>query len=203
MALRVSGKNLQIGEALQEHARSRVAAVTDRYVDRAIDGHVTLEPEGSGFRCEMLIHLGSGTTLHAEGRAHDPYGSFDQANHRIETRLRRHKRRVRGRAPAVGLLEPVAETISDYLIEAPRDQEAGDDEQWDDEAGAGFSPVIVAETKAPFKTLSVAAAVEELDLSGLPVMVFRHSGNRHVNFVYRRADGHIGWIDPSSIAEQP
>jgi ribosomal subunit interface protein len=192
MSLRVSGKNLQIGEALQEHARSRVAAVFERYVESTINGHVTVEPEGSGYRCEMILHLDSGMTLHAEGRAHEVYASFEQANHRIETRLRRYKRRLKGRHSVIDNADQDrASLISDYMIEAP---------DADEEEVQGFTPVVVAETKAPFKTLSVAAAVTELDLSGIPVLVFRHSGNDTVNIVYRRADGHIGWIDPSSIS---
>ena len=82
-------------------------------------------------------------------------------------------------------------TITDYVLEPPEGEEEV----------ADFSPVVVAEIKAPFKTMTVAAAVTELDLSGAPVLVFRHSGNAHVNIVYRRGDGHIGWIDPSSITE--
>jgi ribosomal subunit interface protein len=191
MSLRVSGKNIQIGEALQDHARSRVTAVVERYFEGSLNGHVTMEPEGSGYRCEMILHLDSGMTLHAEGRAQEPYASFDQANHRIETRLRRYKRRLKSRhGPADGQHG----LIADYVLEAP-DADAEEDE------GGEFSPVIVAETKAPFKTLSVAAAVSELDLSGAPVLVFRHSGNDHVNIVYRRPDGHIGWIDPSTITD--
>ncbi|WP_131113138.1 ribosome hibernation-promoting factor, HPF/YfiA family [Lichenihabitans psoromatis] len=193
MSLRVSGKNLQIGEALQEHARSKVAAVFDRYVESAINGHVTVEPEGSGYRCEMILHLDSGMTLHAEGRAQEPYASFDQANHRIETRLRRYKRRLKGRHSVVDEM-PREPMIADYMIEAP---------DADEEEPQGFVPIVVAEGRAPFKTLSVAAAVTELDLLGAPVLVFRHSGNDNVNIVYRRADGHIGWIDPSSLSVAP
>ncbi|UDL96309.1 ribosome-associated translation inhibitor RaiA [Lichenihabitans sp. PAMC28606] len=193
MSLRVSGKNLQIGEALQEHARSKVAAVFDRYVESAINGHVTVEPEGSGYRCEMILHLDSGMTLHAEGRAQEPYASFDQANHRIETRLRRYKRRLKGRHSVVDEM-PREPMIADYMIEAP---------DADEEEPQGFVPIVVAEGRAPFKTLSVAAAVTELDLLGAPVLVFRHSGNDNVNIVYRRADGHIGWIDPSSLSAAP
>ncbi len=189
MSLRVSGKNLQIGEALQDHARSRVAAVLSRYYEGTASGHVTLEPEGSGYRCEMILHLDSGMTLHAEGHAHEPYASFDQAHHRVETRLRRYRERLKGRhAASNGAAEPM---ISTYTIEAPEGFEEESEE---------FIPVVVAESKAPFRTLSVAAAVTELDLSGLPVLVFRHSANAAVNIVYRRADGHIGWIDPSTVA---
>ena len=39
----------------------------------------------------------------------------------------------------------------------------------------------------------------ELDMTGVPVVVFRHAGHGRVNLVYRRADGHIGWIDPPTI----
>lgn len=192
MSLRVSGKNLQIGEALQDHARTRVAGVVGRYVEGDINGHVTVEPEGSGYRCEMLLHLGSGMTLHAEGRAHEPYACFDQANHRIETRLRRYKRRVRDRhGPDQDNGRAETEMVASYVLETPE----GDEEPND------FVPVVVAESRAQLRTLSVGGAVAELDLSGSPVLVFRHAGNQHVNIVYRRPDGHIGWIDPSDRAD--
>ena len=193
MSLRVSGKNLQIGEALQEHARTRTAAVVQRYAGGTLDGHVTVEPEGSGFRCEMMLHLASGITLHAEGRAQEPYASFDQANHRIETRLRRYKQRLKGHhaaAPAVDEGPGGTEMVASYVLEAP----AGEEE------AADFVPVVVAETKAPVRRLSIAEAVAELDLSGTSVLVFRHAGHGHVSVIYRRPDGHIGWIDPSTIA---
>ena len=192
MSLRVSGKNLQIGEALQDHARTKVASVVGRYVEGEVSGHVTVEPEGSGYRCEMLLHLGSGMTLHAEGRAQEPYACFDQANHRIETRLRRYKRRVRdrhGSDPEAS--RALTEMVASYVLEAPEGEEEPSD----------FVPVVVAESKAQLRTLSVGGAVAELDLSGSPVVVFRHAGSQHVNIVYRRPDGHIGWIDPSDRAE--
>jgi ribosomal subunit interface protein len=192
MSLRVSGKNIQIGLALQDYVRAHVDAMQGRTYGGTASGQVTLEPEGSGYRCETTLQLDSGTALHAEGRAQEIYACFDQANHRIETRLRRHRQRLRAQQHANG--KAVA-TISTYTLEQPAD---------DADEGAeteGFAPVIVAETKAPFKTLSVAAAVDELDLSGAPLLVFRHSVNAHINIVYRRADGHIGWIDPSTISE--
>lgn len=188
MSLRVSGKNLQIGEALQEHARTRTSAAVQRYFEGALNGHVTIEPEGSGYRCEMNLHLSSGTTLHAEGRAQEPYASFDQANHRIETRLRRYKQRLKGRH-ASATPEPDGAMVASYVLETPTDEEVEGD----------FVPVIVAETTASIRALSIAEAVSELDLSGAPMLVFRHAGNGHVNILYRRPDGHIGWIDPSDV----
>lgn len=192
MSFRVSGKNLDIGSALQDHARTRVSALIGKYFDAQPDGHVTIEPEGSGFRTEMFIRLTNGLTLQAEGRAHDPYASFDQAGEHIEKRLRRHKRRLKdrhsGAQPAAG--SAGGDTVANYLIEAPGEDEIAPD----------FQAVVVAETKAPLKSLSVSAAVLELDMSGAQLLFFRHSSTSEVNAVYRREDGHIGWIDPSGAA---
>jgi hypothetical protein len=35
----------------------------------------------------------------------------------------------------------------------------------------------------------------QLDLLEQPVLMFRNSDNDNLNVVYRRPDGHIGWID--------
>jgi ribosomal subunit interface protein len=188
MTLRVSGKNLDIGEALQDHARLRITAAVSRYFEGPITGHVTIETEGTGYRSDLTLHLASGATLQVDGRAHDPYPCFDQAADKLERRLRRYKSRLRERHPAAP--GPASPLMPDRTIEQP-----------DDEAvAADYSPVIVAETKKPLRVLSVAAAVSELDLTGAPVLVFRHSGSDHVNIVYRRSDGHIGWIDPYDLA---
>lgn len=184
MTVRVSGKNLTIGEALQDHARARIAAAVNRYFDGPTSGHVTIETEGSGYRSDMTLHLQSGVTLQVDGRAHEPYPCFDQAVDKLERRLRRYKSRLRDRHPAANLGS--LPLMAERTIEQPADEDEGTE----------YNPVIVAETKSPLKPMSVAAAVTDLDLSGAPVLVFRHSGSGHVNIVYRRPDGHIGWIDP-------
>ncbi|MGO8797613.1 MAG: ribosome hibernation-promoting factor, HPF/YfiA family [Roseiarcus sp.] len=191
MTLRVSGKNLDIGDSLRQHVLSRVAAVIGRYFGGPIAGHVVISPEGSWFRSDCSLHLSSGMNLQAEGKAQEPYASFDQAADRIERRLRRYNKRLKerhasanGGSEAGGAAPPM---VASYLIEAP-DEEA--------EEVQDFSPVIVAEGSALLKSLSVASAVAELDLTGAPVVVFQHAGSARVNVVYRRGDGAIGWIDP-------
>ncbi len=187
MTLRISGKNIAIGESLRQHVLDKVEAAIGRYFDGAVTGHVVLTPEGSGYRADCTLHLSSGISLQAEGRAQAPYTSVDQAVDRIEKRLRRYKRRLKEHhAPSNGAGTGEARTVANYVIEAPKD----------DEDGAEFAPVIVAEASARLKSLSVASAVEELDLTGAPVVVFQHAGSARVNVVYRRRDGAIGWVDP-------
>jgi ribosomal subunit interface protein len=190
MTLRVSGKNIDIGEALRSHVQQRISAMATKYFDGSISGHVTLEPEGSAYRTDCALHLSSGITLHAEAIAHDPYASFDQAAGRIEKRLRRYKGRLKAHHPVANGagLEAAGQTLANYVIAAPDD---GSEEI------EHFNPVVVAETTGRLRDLSVSAAVMDLDLTGAPVIVFRHAGNGRVNIVYRRRDGHIGWIDPT------
>ena len=192
MPFRVSGKNIDVGEALRARVNQRIAEATTKYFDGGYSGHVTIGKEGFGFRTECAIHLDSGITLEAEALAADAYASADQAALRIEKRLRRYKRRLRDRQSArrngSAGEEPTIDAQS-YVIAAPED----------DEDVTEINPVIIAESTTALKRLSVSEAVMELDLTGVPVVVFRHAGHGRVNLVYRRSDGHIGWIDPPAI----
>jgi ribosome hibernation promoting factor len=95
MPFRVSGKNLDLGEALRERISNRIAETVSKYFDGGYSGHVTLAKDGFGFRTECDIHLDSKITLHSEGMASDAYASADQAALRIEKRLRRYHRRLK------------------------------------------------------------------------------------------------------------
>ena len=65
----------------------------------------------------------------------------------------------------------------------------------------GICSIAVQSTRRPlwFPAERPDEAVLELDVTGAPLLVFRHAGHGRVNLVYRRADGHIGWIDPPAI----
>ena len=80
------------------------------------------------------------------------------------------------------------------MIEAP-DADATEERE--------FDAVVIAEHKTPLRKMPVSAAVVELDFTGAPVLVFRHAGSGRVNVVYRRPDGNIGWIDPSTQEIKP
>jgi len=193
MTFRVSGKNLDVGDALRERVSARIAEAMGKYFDGGYSGHATLEREGFGFRTECAIHLDSKITLHAEGVAADAYASADQAAMRIEKRLRRYHRRLKDHRPERLDGRDTVDAAS-YVIAAPTDDDAGTDD-----SGA-FTPAIIAESTTALKLLSVSDAVTELDMTGAPVVVFRHAAHGGINVVYRRRDGHFGWIDPQSAA---
>ena len=193
MPFRVSGKNIEVGEALRERIGARIHEALEKYFDGGFSGHVTVGKEAFGFCTECVVHLNSGIVLRADSMAADAYLSADQAAENLEKRLRRYHRRLKdyhaaNRHNGRGDGPPGADAAPSYVIAAP-------DHEADDEVAA-FNPVIVAEATTAFKRLSVSEAVIELDMTGAPVVLFRHAGHGRINVVYRRPDGNVGWIDP-------
>ena len=194
MALRISGRGVDLGEALRTRVEERVAAVLGKYAAGAYSGHVTVARDGTTYRTDCVLHLTSGATLEASGSAHDAHASFDQTSERLEKRVRRYRRRLKER-PSNGAdngLLPIEAAYS--ILEAPADDE--DDAEPDEGFDGTDHPLVIAETRKPVHRRSVSEAVADLDLTDAPVVVFIHAGTERVNVVYRRPDGSIGWIDP-------
>jgi ribosomal subunit interface protein len=187
MSLRISGKHMEIGDAFRSRIEGRIGEAIEKYFDGGFSGHVTVEKSGPRFSADCVIFLDTGMGLQATGQAYDPQAAFEAASDRIETRLRRYKRKLRSYdGSGNGRAEDVA-----YRVMAPAAEDV-------EEIPEDFAPAIVAESTVSLKTMSVARAIIELDVKDSPVFVFRNAGNDQVNIVYRRADGNIGWIDPST-----
>lgn len=93
MVFRVSGRNIEVGEAMRRRISQRVRDATSKYFDGGYSGHATVGKDGFGFRTECVVHLDSGVILEGEGNAADAYESADLAAIHIEKRLRRYKRK--------------------------------------------------------------------------------------------------------------
>lgn len=192
MQIHISGQQIDTGDALRVHVTEKLNAGVAKYFDHSLDANVAFSRDGESYACTTSVHVFSGLTLFAEGRAGDIYGSFDQAVDRLEKRLRKHKGRLKShKSKGNGTDADVAARYS--VIDASAKDDG--DEQPADRPQA--EPVIIAESPTAVATLSVGDAVARLDLSGGPVMLFRNAGHGGLNVVYRRPDGHIGWIDPS------
>jgi putative sigma-54 modulation protein len=199
MSFRVSGKNIEIGEAIRERIGARILEALEKYFDGGFSGHATVGKEAFGFHTECVVHLDSGIVLRADSMAADPYLSADQAADNLEKRLRRYHRRLKdyhGNGRSNGRVPDDSSPIDapSYVIAAP--------EHDSEEDVTTFNPVIIAESTTSLRRLSVSEAVTELDMTGVAVMVFRHASHGRINLVYRRADGNVGWIDPPALPAQ-
>ncbi|MEM9012004.1 MAG: ribosome-associated translation inhibitor RaiA [Pseudomonadota bacterium] len=188
MRITVTGKQIDIGDALRSHVETEVGVLAEKYSGRPVETIVTFSRDGHEHVCDAAVHLSTGLHVQAHGRASEIYASANAAFARMEKQLRRYKRRLKDHHRS--RTEPIpADLASSYVLEGS----AGDGEA---DEPASLQPVIVAETKTSIKTLSVGEAVMQMELAGSPVLVFRNSGHGGVNVVYTRDDGNIGWIDP-------
>lgn len=187
MTLRVSGKNMDVGDALRGKAQDHFEAVVGKYFDGGYDGHLTLTPDGIGFRADCVVHLDSGATLQASAKGGDATSAYELMALNIEKRLRRYNRKLKQRPR--GATGAGGDITVQYTVLG-----AGDEL---DELDVDYAPPVIAETTKNLRQMSVEEAVMDMDLTGAQVVMFRHAGHGGLNVVYRRPDGNIGWIDPA------
>ena len=193
MDIQVSGKNMDLGDALQTHVTERLSEGVRKYFDRGAEASVTFSKERRMIDCDLTAHLASGVFLSAHGEAGDAYGAFDMSLEKLEKRIRRYKRRLKDHHS--NAKEPLpAEKASYFLLEPLK----GEDEEESAAESADPTPVVVAESETALREMTVGAAVMQLDLAEQPAIVFKNAAHGRINVVYRRRDGHIGWVDPTA-----
>ena len=195
MQITVSGKQIDVGEALRVHVEANLQSAVSKYFDRPVDANVVFSRRGHEFTCDSSVHLPTGLTAQAHGESDDIYLAFDQAAERIEKQLRRHKRRLKDHHQAhktpIEMVEAASYVIRGYDEGESDGARAADHEQ----------PVIIAEMTMPVKTLTVGEAVMQMELNHARFLVFRDVASKRINFVYQRDDGNVGWIDPANLPE--
>jgi len=184
MHLTVKGKQLDVGDALRQHMDTSLAGIFGKYFGDALDASVLLTREAHLYRSQITVHVGRGIRLESRGEAEAPYAAFDVAAERLGKRLRRYKRRLRDHHRR----EVVAEPAQSYVLAE------GEDESNESSDGP---PVVVAEMATEVPTLTVSEAIMRLELAEETAMLFRNRAHSGFNMIYRRADGNIGWVDPT------
>lgn len=189
MDIRISGHQVETGDALRTHVMDRLQGIAEKYFARAISSEVTFGkgPHDVGFKCDIVMHVTRGLVLKGRHDAQDAHLAFDGAATKIEKQLRRYSRRLKDRnqGQAIELAEAGAYDAG-YTLFA---------EQVDEDE-AGDAPLIIAETRVDIPDASVSDAVMMLDLRNTAALLFKNSGTGSYNMVYRRGDGTIGWVEP-------
>jgi ribosomal subunit interface protein len=196
MEITISGKQIDVGDALRTHVEYNLVAAVGKYFDRPVDAHVVFSRNGHEFKCDSSVHLSTGLTAQAQAVNSEIYAAFDQATDRIEKQLRRYKRRLKDHHNS--RQDPVE------LIEAQSYVLRGHDEDVDQGEGEvnGMQPVIIAEMTTEIKSLTVGEAVMQMELAHAPFLMFTNIANGRINVVFQRDDGNVGWIDPANLAKR-
>jgi len=185
-----------MSDALRTRVAQQLDIIAGKYFDHALEANVTFSRARSFFTCDINVHAARGLTLRGEGEAADANGAFDDAAEHIAKRLRRYRRRVNEHARDASNKERPQAAVQ-YVLRQEEEEEAPAANSDGVQQAATYATVI-AETQAEIATLTVSDAVMRMDLADQPVMMFRNSATNELNVVYRRSDGHIGWIDPTA-----
>jgi ribosomal subunit interface protein len=195
MQLTVTGKQVDVGDALRRHVEATLETILGKYFRTAIEAHAVFAREAHLIRADVSLHIGRGMVVNSAAAAADHYVAFDTAAERLAKQLRRYKRRLRdyhGKARAAAGEGP--EMARSFVL-APIDED--DEDEADSAAVVGSAPVVIAEMSTELPHLTVGEAVMRMDLADAPVLLFRSRSHGELNLVYRRGDGNIGWIDPA------
>jgi len=195
MQITVSGKQVDMSDALRTRVAQQLEAIAGKYFDHALEAQVTFSRARSFFTCDINVHAGRGLLLRGEGEAADAHSAFDDAAEHIAKRLRRYRRRVNEHSRDLANRER-PEVARQYVLR--QEEGEGGAERLGGHDGHPAYATVIAEVPAEIARLSVSDAVMRMDLADQQVLMFRNSANGELNVVYRRSDGHIGWIDPAS-----
>lgn len=189
MRYQISGKQIDIGEALQTHVKAELGEIVEKYAQRPTDATIVFSKEGHEHVCEAIIHLSTGLNAHAKGHAVEIYAAFESCREKMDKQMRRYKRRLRNHHSH--RTEPVEYGLGSSYILAPTEEP--------EEADTNLvEHVVIAEMEAKIPSITVGEAVMQLELGGQKFLMFRNEGHGGINVVYVREDGNIGWIDPKN-----
>lgn len=187
MRYQISGKQIDIGEALQTHVKAELGEVVEKYAQRPTEAVIVFSKVAHEYVCETVIHLATGLNAQAKGHASEIYAAFESCREKMDKQLRRYKRRLRNHHR--DRMEPVEFGAGASYILAPT-------EEPEDADAETLQPIVIAEMETKIPSITVGEAVMQLELAGQHFLVFRNEGHGGVNLVYRRDDGNVGWIDP-------
>ncbi|KQM87010.1 30S ribosomal protein S30 [Sphingomonas sp. Leaf23] len=198
MDIRVSGHQVDTGDALKEMVQERLQGIADKYFQRAISANATFSkgPHDNGFVCDIVCHVTQGLVLKGHNSGQEAQGAFVGAADKIEKQLRRYTRRLKDRNAAQVVAMNEAGGYDNGFNNAGYTVFGGEPE----EEEVADAPLIIAETRVDVPDASVSDAVMMLDLRNTNALLFKNSGTGSFNMVYRRHDGTIGWVEPNRAA---
>ncbi len=189
MNITVAGKSVDTGDALRFHVEQGLNTIASKYFDHALEARVVFSRNRGHFLCDINMHAGRNLTMQAEGEAPDAHRAFEAAAEHLGKRLRRYRRRVNEHARGQAHLRDPARVPQEMPVMDRMPEE-------DEDEGAATAATVVAERPESVMHLTVSQAALRLETAASPVLLFRNSASGVINVVYRRQDGHVGWLDP-------
>lgn len=191
MVTMISGKHMDVGNALQQYVHERIDMGVRKALDNITQAKVVFSKKHHIYHADIVIHDSHVGHIKAESESDDAYVAFDTAIIKIEKQLRKYKSKLKKHHHDRSLKEEESLSATKYVLNVPFVESLHNHQEHDNE------PVTIAETQTNIETLSVSEAIMKMDLAHLPALMFVNKANGRINMVYHRHDGNISWVDPS------
>ena len=182
----VSGKQTKLGINLTQYVKTNLDISLKKYFSSFISANVLFSKSKQNFKCEINIHVESSIFVQSNALSNDAYGAFNIANEKIKKRVRRyHRKLVDHRTSSKKRIKE--DFANHYTFKDPDEIK---------KVSEVDNPLIVAETEYSVRTITVSEALMLMNLSEENAILFKNSKNNKINFLYKKKDGNIAWIDP-------
>ncbi|MCX7923697.1 MAG: ribosome-associated translation inhibitor RaiA [Clostridia bacterium] len=170
----ISGKNIEVTEALKEKVTKKISKL-EKFFNPDTEVHVTLSVQKTRQIVEVTIPF-NGVVLRAEESNGDMYAAIDKVVDVLERQIRKNKTRLEKK------LHEVAFRVENFKFE--------------DEVPEEHNFEIVRSKRFAVKPMAVEEAILQMNLIGHEFFMFSNADTKEVNVVYRRKDGNYGLIEP-------
>lgn len=177
MKLIISGKNIEVTEALRERIGKKLGKL-EKYFSPNTEAHITMSVEKNRHIFEVTIHL-NGIVLRAEVENNDMYTSIDKSVDILEGQIRKNKTRLEKK------LHSAVFKSEDFKYESHIEEEQE------------FK--VVRTKRFAIKPMDVEEAILQMNLLGHEFFMFSNAKSKEVNVVYKRKDGGYGLIEPEFV----
>lgn len=195
MDVSITGRRLTLNDATREQVSDRLNSTISRLRERVIRTEVEFtaadskgDPDGD-VRCEITLR-GKGPVIRAIGHGPEKMLAFDRAEDKLKTQLRRAADRRKQHRGLRGSKELTEAGIGDFGM-APEfgSQTPGDEVPKHEVAGLevhGDGPLVVREKRFKAAPLTLAQALDEMELVGHDFFLYVDADTREPSVVYRR-----------------
>ena len=187
--IQISGKQTKLGESLKSHVKQYIKSSLKKYFESVVSINIQFSKDTFNFKCEINIHVEKTIFVQSNGLSNDAYGAFNIANEKIKKRLRRYHRKLTDHRKNSKVISKES-NMSQFIIQDPESHRKEENIN---------QPIIIAETNFIVKTMSVSEALMVMTLSEENAILFKNIKNNKINFLFKRPDGNIGWIDTKKI----
>jgi len=170
---------MQPTESLKNYAEEKLSKIK-RYLDFPLEAHVVLSVEKFRHIADVTLSV-NGTWIKGIEETDDMYSAIDQVMDKLEKQVKKYLSKIRNRR-----------------TENRKGEETLDVEETEEDVAFGLSGPSIEVEKMIAKPMDPEEAAMQLFNSQQDFIVFRNSRSEEINVIYKRKDGNLGLIEPSS-----